>query len=69
MLVRFLLLFASVGPSTAFNYFEAVIVIFTFAAILVFYYILCDGCAVFLPHSVAVIVVFLLSIVILEALQ
>lgn len=70
-LVRFLLLFASGWALVQLlAYFEAVIVIFTFAAILAFllsYPV--RWLRRFLPHSLAVILVFLLSIVILGALQ
>ncbi|MBH8574188.1 AI-2E family transporter [Nostocaceae cyanobacterium CENA369] len=69
-LVRFLLLFASGWAVVQLlAYFEAVIVIFTFAAILAFllsypvYWL-----RRFLPHTVAVIVVFLLSIAIIGSL-
>lgn len=66
-LVRFLLMFASGWALvTLLAYFEAVIVIFTFAAILAFllsYPV--QWLRRFLPHSVAVIFVFLLSIVFL----
>ncbi|MBW4612966.1 MAG: AI-2E family transporter [Desmonostoc vinosum HA7617-LM4] len=66
-LVRFLLLVASGWAIVQLlGYFEAVIVIFTFAAILAFllsYPV--QWLKHFLPHSVAVVVVFLLSIVIL----
>lgn len=69
-LVRFLLLFASGWVLVQLlNYFEAVIVIFTFAAILAFllsYPV--RWLRRFLPHSVAVIFVFLLSIVILGSI-
>src|SRR5689334_16443791 len=69
-LVRFLLLFASGWAIVQLlAYFEAVIVIFTFAAILAFllsYPV--DWLRRFLPHGIAVIVVFLLSIVILGGL-
>ena len=66
-LVRFLLMFTSGWALvTLLAYFEAVIVIFTFAAILAFllsYPV--RWLRRFLPHSVAVIFVFLLSIVFL----
>ncbi len=66
-LVRFLLMFASGWALvTLLAYFEAVIVIFTFAAILAFllsYPV--RWLRRFLPHSVAVILVFLLSIVVI----
>ena len=66
-LVRFLLLFACGWALVQLlAYFEAVIVIFTFAAILAFllsYPV--RWLRRFLPHSLAVILVFLLSIVIL----
>ncbi|MBD2385425.1 AI-2E family transporter [Cylindrospermum sp. FACHB-282] len=69
-LVRFLLLVASGWAVVQLlAYFEAVIVIFTFAAILAFllsYPV--DWLGRFLPHGAAVIVVFLLSIVILGGL-
>ncbi|QSJ17494.1 AI-2E family transporter [Nostoc sp. UHCC 0702] len=69
-LVRFLLLFASGWAVVQLlAYFEAVIVIFTFAAILAFllsYPV--DWLQRFLPHGVAVLVVFLLSIVIIGGL-
>jgi len=69
-LVRFLLLFASGWALVQLlAYFEAVIVIFTFAAILAFllsYPV--RWLRRFLPHSVAVIFVFLLSIVIIGSL-
>lgn len=66
-LVRFLLFFAS-GCAIVFliGYFQAVIVIFTFAAILAFllsYPV--QWLKRFLPHSVAVIFIFLVSIVFL----
>ncbi len=65
--VRFLLLFAAGWAFVQLlAYFEAVIVIFTFAAILAFllsYPV--KWLRHFLPHSVAVIFVFLISIVIL----
>lgn len=66
-LVRFLLMFASGWALvTLLAYFEAVIVIFTFATILAFllsYPV--RWLRRFLPHSVAVIFIFLLSIVFL----
>jgi predicted PurR-regulated permease PerM len=69
-LVRFLLLVASGWAIVQLlGYFEAVIVIFTFAAILAFllsYPVKWLGH--FLPHGLAVIVVFLISIVILGGL-
>jgi predicted PurR-regulated permease PerM len=69
-LVRFLLLVASGWAIVILiEYFQAVIVIFTFAAILAFllsYPV--QWLRHFLPHSIAVIVVFLLSIVILGGL-
>ncbi|MFN6566695.1 AI-2E family transporter [Dendronalium sp. ChiSLP03b] len=69
-LVRFLLFFASGWAFVQLlAYFEAVIVIFTFAAILAFllsYPV--KWLRHFLPHGIAVIVVFLLSIVILGGL-
>lgn len=69
-LVRFLLLVASGWAVVQLlAYFEAVIVIFTFAAILAFllsYPV--KWLRRFLPHGAAVIVVFLLSIVILGGL-
>ncbi|MEH2403391.1 AI-2E family transporter [Nostoc sp.] len=69
-LVRFLLLVASGWAIVQLlAYFEAVIVIFTFAAILAFllsYPV--DWLRRFLPHGVAVGVVFLLSIVIIGSL-
>lgn len=69
-LVRFLLLFASGWALVQLlAYFEAVIVIFTFAAILAFllsYPV--RWLRRFLPHSVAVILVFLLSILIIGSL-
>lgn len=69
-LVRFLLLVASGWAITQLlAYFEAVIVIFTFAAILAFllsYPV--KWLRRFLPHGVAVIFVFLLSIVFLGGL-
>ncbi|MBN3869209.1 AI-2E family transporter [Nostoc sp. JL33] len=69
-LVRFLLLLASGWAIVQLlAYFEAVIVIFTFAAILAFllsYPV--QWLRRFLPHSVAVGVVFLLSIVIIGSL-
>lgn len=70
VLVRFLLLFASGWALVILlSYFEAVIVIFTFAAILAFllsYPV--HWLRRFLPHSVAVISVFLLSIVVIGSL-
>jgi predicted PurR-regulated permease PerM len=69
-LVRFLLLVASGWAIVQLlGYFEAVIVIFTFAAILAFllsYPV--KWLRHFLPHGLAVIVVFLISIVILGGL-
>ncbi|WP_414563830.1 MULTISPECIES: AI-2E family transporter [unclassified Anabaena] len=69
-LVRFLLLVASGWAITQLlAYFEAVIVIFTFAAILAFllsYPV--EWLRHFVPHSIAVIVVFLISIVIIGSL-
>lgn len=69
-LVRFLLLFASGWALVQLlAYFEAVIVIFTFAAILAFllsYPV--RWLRRFFPHTVAVIFVFLLSIVIIGSL-
>ncbi len=69
-LVRFLLLVASGWAIVQLlAYFEAVIVIFTFAAILAFllsYPV--QGLRRFLPHGVAVGVVFLLSIVVIGGL-
>ncbi|MEH1847319.1 MAG: AI-2E family transporter [Nostoc sp.] len=69
-LVRFLLLVASGWAIVQLlAYFEAVIVIFTFAAILAFllsYPV--QWLRRFLPHSVAVGVIFLLSIVIISSL-
>ncbi len=69
-LVRFLL-FAACGWTIVklFAYFQAVIVIFTFAAILAFllsYPV--QWLKRFVPHSVAVIFIFLISIVILGSL-
>ncbi|AFY33669.1 AI-2E family transporter [Calothrix sp. PCC 7507] len=70
-LVRFLLLVASGWAIVQLlAYFEAVIVIFTFAAILAFllsYPV--DWLGRFLPRGIAVVVVFLLSIVILGGLM
>jgi len=70
-LVRFLLLVAAGWAFVQLlAYFEAVIVIFTFAAILAFllsYPV--HWLRRFLPHGIAVIVVFLLSIVILGGLM
>lgn len=69
-LVRFLLLFTAGWASIQLlAYFEAVIVIFTFAAILAFllsYPV--EWLRHFLPRSAAVVVVFLLSIVIIGGL-
>jgi predicted PurR-regulated permease PerM len=69
-LVRFLLLVASGWAIVLLlAYFESVIVIFSFAAILAFllsYPV--QWLRHFLPHSIAVVVIFLLSIVILGAL-
>lgn len=69
-LVRFLLMFASGWALvTLLAYFEAVIVIFTFAAILAFllsYPV--RWLRRFLPHSIAVILVFLLSIVVIGSI-
>ncbi|MEH2170399.1 MAG: AI-2E family transporter [Nostoc sp.] len=69
-LVRFLLLVASGWAIVQLlAYFEAIIVIFTFAAILAFllsYPV--QGLRRFLPHGIAVGVVFLLSIVIIGGL-
>ncbi|MBW4645267.1 MAG: AI-2E family transporter [Goleter apudmare HA4340-LM2] len=69
-LVRFLLLVASGWAIVLLlDYFTAVIVIFTFAAILAFllsYPV--EWLCRFLPHGVAVVVVFLLSIVVLGGL-
>jgi predicted PurR-regulated permease PerM len=69
-LVRFLLLVASGWAVVQLlGYFEAVIVIFTFAAILAFllnYPV--EWLRRYLPHSVAVVLVFLLSIIILGGL-
>lgn len=71
VLVRFLLLFTSGWAFvTLLGYFEAVIVIFTFAAILAFllsYPV--RWLRRFLPHGVAVIFVFLVSIVIIGSLS
>jgi len=70
LLVRFLLLFASGWAFVQLlAYFETVIVIFSFAAILAFLL----GYPVqwlrrFLPHGIAVIVVFLLSFVLISGL-
>ncbi|MBD2771054.1 AI-2E family transporter [Iningainema tapete] len=70
VLVRFLLLFASGWAITQLlAYFEAVIVIFSFAAILAFllsYPV--QWLRRFLPHGVAVFIVFLVSIVIIGGL-
>ncbi|BAZ29424.1 hypothetical protein NIES4074_18700 [Cylindrospermum sp. NIES-4074] len=70
-LVRFLLLVASGWAVVQLlAYFEAVIVIFTFAAILAFllsYPVKWLGR--FLPHGIAVVLVFLISIVILGGLM
>jgi predicted PurR-regulated permease PerM len=70
LLVRFLLLVASGWAIVLLlDYFEAVIVIFTFAAILAFllsYPV--EWLRHFLPHNIAVVVVFLLSIVVLGGL-
>lgn len=69
-LVRFLLLVAAGWAIVQLlAYFETVIIIFTFAAILAFllsYPV--QWLRRFLPHSVAVVVVFLISIVILGGL-
>ncbi|GAA6618490.1 AI-2E family transporter [Scytonema sp. NUACC26] len=69
-LVRFLLLVASGWAIVLLlGYFESVIVIFSFAAILAFllsYPV--QWLRHFLPHSIAVVFVFLLSIVVLSAL-
>ncbi|ARV61944.1 AI-2E family transporter [Nostocales cyanobacterium HT-58-2] len=69
-LVRFLLLVASGWAIVLLlDYFESVIVIFTFAAILAFllsYPV--QWLRHFLPHGVSVVVIFLLSIVILGGL-
>ncbi|GAB1543802.1 AI-2E family transporter [Scytonema sp. NUACC21] len=69
-LIRFLLLVASGWAIVQLlSYFEPVIVIFSFAAILAFllsYPV--KWLRHFLPHSVAVVVIFLLSIVILSGL-
>lgn len=69
-LVRFLLFFASGWAVVQlFDYFQAVIVIFTFATILAFllsYPV--QWLKRFVPHSVAVIFIFLISIVILGSL-
>lgn len=69
-LVRFLLLVASGWAIVLLlSYFESVIVIFTFAAILAFllsYPV--QWLRHFLPHGIAVVVVFLLSVVLLGGL-
>ncbi|KAF3888623.1 MULTISPECIES: AI-2E family transporter [Nostocales] len=69
-LVRFLLLVASGWAIVQLlGYFESVIVIFSFAAILAFllsYPV--QWLRHFLPHSIAVVVIFLLSLVVLSAL-
>lgn len=70
ILVRFLLFFACAWTIVQLiAYFQAVIVIFTFAAILAFllsYPV--DWLKRFLPHSVAVVFIFLVSIILLGGL-
>ncbi|MEC4814137.1 MAG: AI-2E family transporter, partial [Scytonema sp. PMC 1069.18] len=69
-LVRFLLLVASGWASVQLlAYFEPVIIVFTFATILAFllsYPV--QWLRHFLPHGIAVIVVFLISLVLLGSL-